>query len=213
MPLLAADPHWRTRLLLTHDMHVLAEAPCRLSDPKPKWDCRGDPSSPQALAIGHYLLGTLLVDDLVDQLAEHGENPMGANCGMRRDAWQRLGGFAESYVVASEDVELFWRAQLEGYEIGYAAGAVVHYRLPDSVRGLARQAFAYGRSHPRLYRDFARFGMPRSAPRAVLRQWAWLASHPLSIARGRGARGLWLSRLALRLGRLAGSIQNRVVYL
>jgi GT2 family glycosyltransferase len=138
---------------------------------------------------------------------------MGANCGMRRDAWQRLGGFAEGYVVASEDVELFWRAQLEGYEMGYAAGAAVHYRLPDSVRGLARQAFAYGRSHPRLYRDFTRFGMPRSAPRGVLRQWAWLASHPLSIARGRGARGLWLSRLALRLGRLAGSIQNRVVYL
>lgn len=26
-----------------------------------------------ALAIGPYLLGTLLVDDLVDQLAEHGE--------------------------------------------------------------------------------------------------------------------------------------------
>lgn len=72
---------------------------------------------------------------------------------------------------------------LEGYEMGYAAGAVVHYRLPDSVRGLAHQAFAYGRSHPRLYRDFARLGMPRSA-RAVLRRWAWLASHPLSVARG-----------------------------
>ncbi|MDX6536901.1 MAG: hypothetical protein QOD37_1242 [Gaiellales bacterium] len=67
------DPHWRTRLLLTHDMHVLAEAACRLSDPKPKWDCHGRPSTPAALAMGHYLLGTLLVNDLVEQLARDGE--------------------------------------------------------------------------------------------------------------------------------------------
>lgn len=66
-------PHWRTRLLLAHDMHVLAEAACRLSDPKPKWDCHGRPSTPAALALGHYLLGTLLVNDLVEQLERDGE--------------------------------------------------------------------------------------------------------------------------------------------
>ena len=67
------DPHWRTRLVLTHDMHVLAEAPCRLSDPKPKWDWRGEPSTPTKLAIGHYLLGTLLINDFVDQLVHNGD--------------------------------------------------------------------------------------------------------------------------------------------
>jgi len=70
--LLGGDEHWRDRLLLTHDMHVLAEAPCRLSDPKPKFDCLGEPSSPQQLSIGHYLLGTLLVNDLVQQLSTTG---------------------------------------------------------------------------------------------------------------------------------------------
>lgn len=71
--LFEGDPHWLQRLLLTHDLHVLAEAPCRLSDPKPKWDCRGEESSPAALALGHYLLGTLLINDLAEQLAGGGE--------------------------------------------------------------------------------------------------------------------------------------------
>ncbi|MGW4895643.1 hypothetical protein ACWEQL_25770 [Kitasatospora sp. NPDC004240] len=62
------DPHWLRRLLLTHDLHVLSEAPCRLSDRKPKPDLRGRDSSPVELALGHYLLGTLLINDLAGQL-------------------------------------------------------------------------------------------------------------------------------------------------
>ncbi|MFE6867222.1 phosphotransferase [Kitasatospora sp. NPDC057692] len=63
------DPLWWERLLLTHDLHVLAEAPCRLSDRKPKPDLRGGNSTPAELALGHYLLGTLLINDLAAQLA------------------------------------------------------------------------------------------------------------------------------------------------
>ncbi|MFI0906235.1 hypothetical protein ACH4TE_22310 [Streptomyces sioyaensis] len=66
--LLAGDPGWRQRLLLTHDLHVLAEAPCRLSDLKPKPDAEGRCAPPEELALGHYLMGTLLLDDLVRQL-------------------------------------------------------------------------------------------------------------------------------------------------
>jgi glycosyltransferase involved in cell wall biosynthesis len=138
--------------------------------------------------------------------------PMGANCGMRRDAWSQLGGFVDSY-DSSEDVELFWRAQLAGYELGYVHDAVVHYRLRTSLCGMAAQAYSFGRSHPRLYRDFSRFGMPRSSARAALRECAWLAAHVRSLARNRSGRAVWLSRLALRLGRIVGSAQNRVIYL
>ncbi|MFI2190278.1 hypothetical protein [Streptomyces sioyaensis] len=66
--LLEGDPGWRQRLLLTHDLHVLAEAPCRLSDLKPKPDAEGRCAPPEELALGHYLMGTLLLDDLVRQL-------------------------------------------------------------------------------------------------------------------------------------------------
>ncbi|MGK4578720.1 hypothetical protein [Kitasatospora sp. HPMI-4] len=67
------DPHWPERLLLIHDLHVLAEAPCRLSDPKPKPDLRGVNSTPAELALGHYLLGTLLINDLDARLGHPGE--------------------------------------------------------------------------------------------------------------------------------------------
>jgi len=67
------DPGWQARLLLTHDMHVLAEAPCRLSDRKPKQGCDGAPSSPEELALGFYLMGTLLINDLAAQLLGPGE--------------------------------------------------------------------------------------------------------------------------------------------
>jgi hypothetical protein len=66
------DPGWLQRLLLTHDLHVLAEAPCRLSDRKPKPDLRGNDSAPEELALGHYLLGTLLINDLATQLGRTG---------------------------------------------------------------------------------------------------------------------------------------------
>jgi hypothetical protein len=80
--LLAGDEHWRQRLLLTHDMHVLAEAPCRLSDPKPKLDCLGEPSTPEHLALGFLLLGTLLVNDLVEQLVRYGEIDAASHLGL-----------------------------------------------------------------------------------------------------------------------------------
>ena len=71
--MLAGDPGWQARLLLTHDLHVLAEAPCRLSDRKPKQGCDGAPSSPEDLALGFYLLGTLLANELAGQLTGVGE--------------------------------------------------------------------------------------------------------------------------------------------
>lgn len=68
------DRFWRERLLLTHDMHVLAEAPCRLSDRKPKLGSDGRPSSPEELALGFYLVGTVLLNDLARSLT--GRDPL-----------------------------------------------------------------------------------------------------------------------------------------
>jgi len=69
MPALAAllgdDRHWADRLLWTHALHTLAEAPCRLSDRKTRHDPAGLPITPEELALCHYLLGALLLHDLV----------------------------------------------------------------------------------------------------------------------------------------------------
>lgn len=66
--LLADDPGWVGRLVLTHDLHVLSEASCRLSDTKPRRGSDGRASTPEELALGHYLLGTRLLNDLAEQL-------------------------------------------------------------------------------------------------------------------------------------------------
>ncbi|MFI1736968.1 glycosyl transferase family 2 [Streptomyces sp. 2333.5] len=139
--------------------------------------------------------------------------PLGANCGARREVWAQLGGFDERYLYGSDDVEFFWRAQLAGRELAFVPDAVVHYQLRSTVRQMARQAFRYGRSHPMLFRTFAAHGMPRSSLPGLAREWGWLLCHGLHLVGRTDRRAAWLSRAALRSGRLVGSVRHRVLYL
>ncbi|MBW4717273.1 hypothetical protein [Saccharothrix obliqua] len=69
----AHDPGWRDRLLLSHGFHLLAEAACRLSDIKKRAGAGSAVDlSPIELAAGHYLFGVLFLEDAVAQLEEHG---------------------------------------------------------------------------------------------------------------------------------------------
>ncbi|MGK4578714.1 glycosyltransferase [Kitasatospora sp. HPMI-4] len=139
--------------------------------------------------------------------------PAGANCGFHKELWRRLGGFDESYRYGSDDVEFFWRAQLAGYELGFSPHAVVHYRLRDGPLAIARQLYCYGRSHPRLYRDFRAYGMPRSRIGEAVRAWWRLLVHAGDLAATPERRSAWLAGLALRAGRVAGSVRHRRPYL
>ncbi|WP_432000203.1 glycosyltransferase [Streptomyces sioyaensis] len=139
--------------------------------------------------------------------------PLGANCGARREVWALLGGFDEQYLYGSDDVEFFWRAQLAGRELAFVPDAVVHYQLRSTVRQMVRQAFRYGRSHPMLFRTFAAHGMPRSSLPGLAREWGWLLCHGLHLVGRTDRRAAWLSRAALRSGRLVGSVRHRVLYL
>jgi hypothetical protein len=76
---------------------------------------------------------------------------------------------------------------------------------------MARQYYAYGLSHPRLYRDFAAAGLPRSV-RPAAREWRWLLGHLPDLLRSRRARAVWVTRCAMRCGRIVGSLRNRVVF-
>ena len=139
--------------------------------------------------------------------------PLTANCGMRRKVWTDLDGFDERYHYGSDDVAFFWRAQLAGYEVGFVPEAVVHYRLRRNVSDMARQYYTYGKTHTMLYRDFAAAGMPRLTLAELCREWGWLVCHAPDLYRSQAQRAVWLTRLAMRAGRIAGSIHHRVVYL
>ena len=138
--------------------------------------------------------------------------PIGANAGLRKSVWERLGGFDETYVRGGTETEFFWRLQLEGFSLVEAADSLVHYRMRSSFRAGVRQMYVWGRQAPMLYRDFRRYGMTWDA-RESLRRLRWLLVTAPRAYRGREVRYQLAREAAYRAGRVVGSVKFRVVYL
>lgn len=134
---------------------------------------------------------------------------LAANLGVRRDAFEDVGGFSEDLLVG-EDVDLCWRLQERGYRFAVADGAVVAKRERRELGSLFGQGLAYGRSGAVLHRRHRAAGARRDV-RGALRAWAWLA---VSVVRLRDVqvRRQWARVLGIRLGRLAGSVEHRVFF-
>jgi glycosyltransferase involved in cell wall biosynthesis len=163
-------------------------------------------NSPEALAWYGYradglsATGTRVTGGLLPHAA-------GANLAIWRRTLAALGGFDED-AVCVEDKEISWRLQLAGYELGFAPGAVVDYRLRGSLGEFARQQFQYGRMEPLLYRSFHRDGLTRRPVAVVARSWlSTLLTAPTIIEPRR--RGRWVRRIARDAGRLRGSVDQR----
>jgi GT2 family glycosyltransferase len=135
----------------------------------------------------------------------------GGNLAIPRDAFEKLGGFVESY-LAGEDVDFSWRAQLAGYPIVYAPEAVVACRPKETLRGLMRQVHRAGRTDVRLYRDYRHAGLSRDPVVATVKTSAWLLLHLPSVLRARDRRTRWAQWVAYRTGRVRGSVEHRVLF-
>ena len=86
--------------------------------------------------------------------------PIGANCGVRREAYEEVGGFDLSFRgAAAEETDLFWRLQLAGYPLGYAPDAVVAYRHRPGLRSFLRQWRGYGRGRAHLVARYQALGL------------------------------------------------------
>ena len=131
---------------------------------------------------------------------------VGGNLAVWTDVLTALGGFNETY-HAEEDVELSWRAQLSSLRLGFAPDAVVHCRERTRRASIAMQAYRVGYQQPHLYRDFRAHGMPPSGLGRVPPLVGWLLMG-MSPARRDGCR-----RTCEQLGRLAGCVRYRVLYL
>jgi GT2 family glycosyltransferase len=94
------------------------------------------------------------------------EYATGAALAVRRDAWQRLGGFDEGYWPAYyEETELCWKARAQGYRVVVEAQAVVvHDEGSSSVKG--------GRVAERPSVSFLS-SYHRNRLRFVLRNFSW----------------------------------------
>ncbi len=135
---------------------------------------------------------------------------LSANMGVRRDAFDKLGGFNEDYRVGY-DVEFCWRAQVSGLSLGATDDAIVTKRKRGDTGGAWQQHKAFGVADVRLYADYSPHGMPRSLAQAV-RTYGWLIVHIPDLF-NETRRLAWFGVAAQRVGRVIGSFTNRTVFL
>ena len=95
---------------------------------------------------------------------------------IRRDAFERVGGFDEGYFLYFEDADLCRRLRLEGGQVFYHPGfSAVHRRGGSALGSAGRVRLAYRQSQLRFvgrhrsagYRRLVRYGLG-------LRAWLWM---------------------------------------
>jgi GT2 family glycosyltransferase len=128
---------------------------------------------------------------------------LGANLAVHREAFQAVSGFRENFLVG-EDIDLCWRLQLAGYRFAVEPAAVVWKREPVDEWSRLRKAWSYGKCGAVLYREYRTVGM-RPNLRAATKSWLWLLLNVPQLFR-RDIRRQWLRTLAVRTGRLVGSV-------
>ncbi|WP_170037174.1 glycosyltransferase [Georgenia soli] len=136
-----------------------------------------------------------------------------ANLGVRRSAFEDVGGFDETFTYASDDTDLCWRLQLAGHSLTYAPAAVVHYRYRDTRSAVARKAYRLGRARARLFREYRERGMPRPRTVGVGLRWTRLAVALPLVPVLPKVRWWWLENASAAAGQVAGSLRYRVWYL
>lgn len=135
----------------------------------------------------------------------------GCNLGIRREVFDAVGGWDESYPTAASDVEFCWRVQTAGYRFGYAPEAMVAYRFREGLRETWSQVIDYGREEARVAKQY-------SAPG---RQWWWFPVHaavsvgtapiwPWAWSRKRVGQWVWIT--GNLVGRVRGSFRYRILY-
>lgn len=126
---------------------------------------------------------------------------LGGNTAMRREVWERVGGYDETFPAGAEEIDFAWRAWDLGYRFGYVPEALLHYRIRTDLRGVLRQQYNSGRGTATLYAKFRPAEVvPKSALRRLhhelllLKQFPWRQTPT--------HRRMWLALMAFEAGKL-----------
>jgi glycosyltransferase involved in cell wall biosynthesis len=60
-------------------------------------------------------------------------SPWGSNCGLRREVWERLGGFDSRMKLGGDEVDFFLRAQMTGSALVWVPEALIDYTVPEDL--------------------------------------------------------------------------------
>lgn len=136
------------------------------------------------------------------------------NLGVWKDVFTAVGGFDTAYDRGAEDSDFTIRVQLAGGVLGHAPGALVAYRLRDTLSGLWKQSVMCGEGDVRLYSDYRSYGLPRRKWYGTLDEVAYVVlRNPLLPTAITGVpTGRWLFHAGNLLGRVRGSLRHRCWY-
>jgi glycosyltransferase involved in cell wall biosynthesis len=135
----------------------------------------------------------------------------GANCGVRREAYDAVGGFNEANPYA-EDVEFSWLVQLAGFAFRYTPEAVVFKRNRGTARDRFAQSYRYGKCDVDMYRRYRDRGASKADASSVARTYLGLVARLPGLGSPE-VKDRWLRQAGRRAGRLVGSLQERVLLL
>jgi len=85
---------------------------------------------------------------LNDEVAEH---IPGCNMAFRKTALEEINCFDPVFHAAGDDVDLCWRLQNQGYQIGFSPAAVVWHFRRNTVKAYLNQQRGYGKAEAQLY--------------------------------------------------------------
>lgn len=192
-----ADPGYVDAMSEALDINALVTSRLELASLNPEWvrDAHGEPW--QQEGVGSWL-GFL-------------PSAGACNLGVTAELFADVGGFSADYAIV-EDVAFTWRAQLQGVELAFVDSADLRYRYRTSLWALFRQTFYWGADLPLLYKEFRSAGMPARKADEAFRE---LKEVLASVWRSRSKRELAhpVVRLGYLVGRLAGSVRHRILYL
>lgn len=133
--------------------------------------------------------------DSVPEVSDHA-SVSGACLMLRREVWERLGGFPEEYFAYMEDMELCWRAWQQGYAVRLIASARCHHhyefsRSPLKMYLVERNRLLFVMTNYQA-RTLALLGVPligfdmamlvvaaaQGWGAQKLSGWGWILSHP-----------------------------------
>jgi GT2 family glycosyltransferase len=126
---------------------------------------------------------------------------LGGNTAMRREVWEAVGGYDETFPAGAEEIDFAWRAWDLGYRFVYVPDALLHYRIRTDLKGVLRQQYNSGRGTATLYAKFRPPEVvPKSLPRRIHHELLLLKQFPWR--RSPTHRRMWLTVMAFELGKL-----------
>lgn len=137
----------------------------------------------------------------------------GGTIGVHRDIHIATGGFDESFGQGGEDNDYCYRLQRSGTPLTFVPGAVIHYRHRQRLSAIYEQSHGYGLASARVLKRYQDRGMGRPSQLRAIGAWISLPLLTPVRVRSQAGRARLVSRLGWRVGRLEGSIKDRVLCL